>query len=92
MKETKEHYETVCQTRYVEVKSTENKIDCHMVNKEMCMKDDDACEKGTDGCNCIPYQERVSLKLFTPGSDQRPFNHVSRIMGWPPPPCHYSWS
>lgn len=58
MKETKEHYETVCQTRYVEVKSTENKIDCHMVNKEMCMKDDDACEKGTDGCNCIPYQER----------------------------------
>ena len=69
MKETKEHYETVCQTRYVEVKSTENKIDCHMVNKEMCMKDDDACEKGTDGCNCIPYQERVSLKLFTPGSE-----------------------
>ena len=56
MEETKEHYETVCQTRYVQVNMTENKITCEMKNQEMCMPE------GSD--NCVVFQKRVSTVLF----------------------------
>ena len=53
MEETKEVYETVCQTRYKQVNVTESKTSCRMVEEQMCMPE------GSD--NCIPFQRRVSM-------------------------------
>lgn len=50
MEETKEVYETVCQTRYIGKTVTENKTSCKNVNEKMCMPE------GSD--NCIPFQRR----------------------------------
>ncbi len=48
------HYETVCQTSYIEKTVNENRVDCKMVNETMCDENEE---------NCMQYQRRVSFQF-----------------------------
>ena len=53
VRECRDHYESICQTRYVHKNVTEDKVTCQTLTDQMC---DD------DGQNCVDFPQKVRLK------------------------------